>query len=548
MPRNPHRSVRFTCLFAALLFVSLSVVSCGKSDRHAASRQHGVVIGVLSEPKTLNPLVATSAQAQDIVELMFLKLLSEEGDFLSFRPRLASQWSFGDDGLSITFHLRDDVSWHDGEPVTAADVRFTWELQKDERVAWASRSIKDRITDVEVIDDRTVSFHFATRYPYQLHDANDGVILPRHLLSDVPPDSIRGSDFGRHPVGNGPYRFARWIPGQYIELERNPDYYEKGQPYLGRVGVRIVPDMTNLVNQLKAGEIDCLESIPIDALAELESQYKEIEIYRYLSREMAFVVWNLESELFADRAIRRALAMSIDAREIIETLWRGMADVSDSPMHPMLWAHDPGIETIGYDPHRARAIFAEHGWRDSNNDGVLDKDGQPVEFDMTTNQGIQVRADVMTMVQEYLRRVGIKVNARVLEWNTFIGGVINGEFDSCVLGWRVDTRADLTRFWHSSATPPNGFNASRYVNADADALIERAKNTLDFDEARQLWYQCQRIIYEDQPIFFLAVPHEVVGLRKEICGVQPTAYGFFVNLPEWYIDPDCAVTKPNHQQ
>lgn len=544
MSRDRHSFflVRIVVLFVVLAASSLFALSCGRSGRHADSREHSVVIGVLSEPNTLNPLVATSAQTQDIVELMFLKLLREEGDFLSFTPRLASEWSFSPDSLAITFKLRNDVSWHDGERVTASDVRFTWELQRDPRVAWASRSIKDRIKDVEVVDDRTVSFHFTARYPYQLHDANDGVILPRHLLAGVPPDSIRGHDFGRHPVGNGPYLFARWIPGQYIELERNPDYYEKGQPYLGRIGVRIVPDMTNLVNQLKAGEVDCLESIPIDALAEIESQYPEVRIYDYLSREMAFVVWNLEDQLFADREIRRALAMSIDAREIIQTLWHGMADVSDSPMHPMLWAHDPNIEKIPFDPHRARDVFAEHGWRDSDNDGVLDKDGQPFEFDMTTNQGIQVRADVMTMVQEYLRRVGIKVNARVLEWNTFISGVIGGEFDSCVLGWRVDTRADLTRFWHSTSLPPNGFNASRYVNKEADALMEQARTTVDFDEARQLWSRCQRIIYEDQPIFFLAVPHEVVGLRKDICGVEPTAYGFFVNLPEWYVDPECAAS------
>lgn len=545
MLRDRHKFVlvRGVFLLVALVALSLCVLSCGRSDRHTASREHSVVIGILSEPKTLNPLVVTSAQTQDIVELLFLKLLTEEGDFLHFKPRLASGWSFSPDSLAITFDLRDDVFWHDGERVTASDVRFTWELQRDPRVAWASRSIKDRITDVEVIDDQTVSFHFATRYPYQLHDANDGVILPRHVLGGVPPDSIRGSDFGRHPVGNGPYRFGLWIPGQYIELERNPDYYEKGQPYLGRVGVRIVPDMTNLVNQLKAGEVDCLESIPIDALAELESQYPKVRIYHYLSREMAFVVWNLEDDLFADREIRRALAMAIDAREIIETLWRGMADVSDSPMHPMIWAHKPDIETIPFDPDRARAVFAEHGWRDSDNDGVLDKNGQPFEFDMTTNQGIQVRADVIIMVQEYLRRVGIKVNARVLEWNTFISGIISGEFDSCVLGWRVDTRADLTRFWHSSATPPDGFNASRYANEEADALMEQAKNTLDFNEARELWYRCQRIIYEDQPIFFLAVPHEVVGLRRDICGVEPTAYSFFVNLPEWYVDPECAASR-----
>jgi peptide/nickel transport system substrate-binding protein len=528
---------RAVCLWLILLCVS----ACGKtgSERSAAAPGGSVVIGLLSEPKTLNPLVATSAQSQDIINLMFLKLLVEDADLLNFSPSLARHWAFSDDSMSVTFHLRDDVRWHDGEPVTARDVNFAWQLQTDPEVAWASRSLKDRILDVEVVDDHTVTFRFASRYPYQLHDANDGVILPRHILQDVPRDSIRVSDFGRAPVGNGAYRLARWVSGQYIELKRNPDYLVEGQPYLDRVAFRIVPDMTNLLTQLKAGEIDCLESIPVDALPELRSRYPDVRVYRYMSRGMAFVVWNLERELFQDRELRRALAMAINGQEIIETLWGGMAEVSDSPMHPMLWAHDPSMTTIPYDPDRSRAILAERGWVDSDDDGVLDRRGRRLEFQMTTNQGIQVRADVMTMVQEYLRRVGVKVNTRILEWNTFISGVVEGDFDSCVLGWRVGTRADLTSFWHSSSTPPSGFNGGRYKSARADELMERAKKTLDIAEATRLWHECQRVIYEDQPIFFLAVPYEVVGLRKRFCGVEPNAHGFFVNLPEWFVSDDC---------
>jgi peptide/nickel transport system substrate-binding protein len=525
----------------SVLLVFLCVGSCEKTapDKAVTSQGGSVVIGLLGEPKTLNPLVATSIQTQDIINLMFLKLLTEQGDFLSFEPGLADRWMFSDDSLSVTFHLRTDVFWHDGTAVTAADVNSTWQLQTDERIAWASRSIKDRITDVEIVDDHTVVFHFARRYPYQLHDANDGVILPRHILEDVPRESFRSADFGRNPVGNGPYKLSRWVPGQYIELERNPRYHVEGQPYLDRVAFRVVPDMTNLVTQLKAGEIDCLESIPIDALADLKSGYPEVRIYRYMSRGMAFIVWNLENELFADRKMRRALAMAVNAKEIIETLWGGMAEVSNSPMHPMLWAHDPGIEQIPYDPEAARRILAEKGWVDSDRDGVLDKDGRPLEFEMTTNQGIQLRADIMTMVQQYLRRVGIKVNARILEWNTFMEEIIDGEFDSCVLGWKVSTRTDLSSFWHSTATPPDGFNASRYNNPRADDLMSRAKNTSNIEEARKLWHECQRIIYEDQPILFLAVPYEVVGLRSRFCGVEPNAHGFFVNLPEWYVNEGC---------
>jgi peptide/nickel transport system substrate-binding protein len=517
-----------------LLVACLLAASCGKGEGPGLGDGR-VVVGLLSEPKSLNPLFASSTQSQDIVNLMFLKLMVEEADFLSFKPSLAERWSFSRDSLSVTFQLREDVFWHDGKPVTATDARFTWQLQIDPRVAWSNRSLKDRITDVEVVGDHTVTFHFSGRYPYQLHDANDGVVVPSHLLATVPPESLRASAFGRNPIGNGPYKFGRWIPGQYIELQRNTNYYAKDRPRLQRVGFRIVPDMTSLVTQLKAGEIDCLESIPLDALPDLQKDYPDIRIYEYMSRGMVFVVWNLESELFEDREVRRALAMAIDAREIIDTLWRGKAAISDSPMHPVLWAHDPRMAPIAYDPERARAALAQAGWFDSNNDGIVDKNGRRFEFEMTTNQGMQVRADVMTMVQEYLRRVGVKVNTRVLEWGAFMDGVVKGDFASCVLGWKVGTRADLYSFWHSTATPPAGFNAGRYRNPRVDALIEQARNTQELGRAGALWHECQRLIYDDQPIFFLAVPNEVVALRAKFCGVEPNAHGFFVNLTDWWV-------------
>lgn len=524
-------------LLAAVLAGALTT-GCGRSREPTASGGR-VVVGQLSEPKTLNPLLATSATTQDIINLIFLRLAREKDDFLTLEPVLAESWSFGADSLTLTFNLRSDARWHDGEPVTAHDVRFTWQMQRHPEVAWAGRRLKDRIKDVEVIDDHTVRFHFTARYLYQLQDAADGVIMPRHVLVHVPPESLATCAFSREPVGCGPYRFGRWVNGQFIELERNSDYYVTGQPHIEKVAFRFVPDINNLVTQLKTGEIDCLEAVPIDAVKDIRENYPDVNIYTYLSRGMVFVTWNLENEILADHDLRRALAMAINAPEIIETLWGGMAQVSDSPMHPLLWAHNSAMQTIAFDPQGAREALASLGWRDTNRDGVLDKDGRPLEFAMTTNQGVQVRVDVMTMVQEYLRRVGVKVDTQVLEWNAFIQGVVKGEFDSCVLGWVVETRADLTTFWHSTSTPPGGFNASRYKNPRVDSLIERARDSIDQGQARELWFECQQRIYEDQPIYFLSVPYNVVGLRDNFCSVEPSIHGFFVNLPQWQTGDAC---------
>jgi peptide/nickel transport system substrate-binding protein len=201
------RRIRDLSLAGAVLAVlALGTFSCDSGKKKPVPASGGtVVVGLLGDPKTLNPLVAASIESRNIIDLLFLKLLEEQGDFVSFRPRLAKRWQFGADSLTITFALRDDVVWGDGKPVTAHDVRYTWELQVDTLVAWPNRSVKERIAAVEVIDDFTVRFRFTGRYPYQLMDANDGVILPKHVLEEVPRAEVRDCAFGRltgSPAGN----------------------------------------------------------------------------------------------------------------------------------------------------------------------------------------------------------------------------------------------------------------------------------------------------------------------------------------------------------
>lgn len=521
--------------FLACILVAL--LGCTEQTKQGSERT--VVIGVLSDPKTLNPLSGTSVLALDITKRIFLKLADVRGDFLSFEPRLAESWTFDPDSLAITFTLRRDATWEDGVPVTAADVHYTWLLQTDTLVAWAGRKLKERIRDVQVVDDHTVRFIFTNRYPYQLMDANEGVILPKHLLEKIPRDSIRTADFGQHPVGNGPFRLSKWVHGQYIALERNPAYYEKGKPQLDRVVWRIVPDMTTLVTQLKSGEIDCLESIPMDALEDIEANHPEIRIHRFQSRGMTFIAWNLQNPIFADVEVRRALGFAVNGSEIIQTLWRGLAEPAAGPMPPILWAHDPSLEPLPFDPNRAIRMLNAAGWVDTDGDGILDKNGRAFEFSMTANQGAQVRIDVLTMVQAQLRRIGVRVKPQVLEWNAFIQQIVRGEFESCVMGWKVDERPDLTRFWRSDAAPPAGFNLARYSNPRVDQLIDEARNTTDTETARGLWYECQRIIYNDQPIYFLAVPYEILAVHERFCNVRPNGIGTFVNVRDWYVSDDC---------
>ncbi|MCH7549225.1 MAG: hypothetical protein IH969_06805 [Candidatus Krumholzibacteriota bacterium] len=210
-----------------------------------------------------------------------------------------------------------------------------------------------------------------------------------------------------------------------------------------------------------------------------------------------------------------------------------------SPIHPILWAYNNGIRVIMFDVGQAKGKLRMRGWRDSDGDGIRDKDGKKFEFDLLVNNN-QVRVDVVTLVQAYLARVGVKVNVRVLEFNTYIERVLDKNFDAAFIGWRTSTKVDLTNLWHSSAIPPNGYNVTSYSNSHVDGLIDKAKVQLDSPRAMDLWYKVQSQIYLDQPVTFLAVPLEVNALHRRFCNVHPNAISFFANLRAWRIAPDCS--------
>ena len=525
-------------LITALLALCAALAACSGDNTGDSRRSSSgtVVIGLLSEPTTLNPIAATSARERHIIDLLFLKLMKEEADFVTFSPSLAESWSFSEDGLDVTFTLRDGVVWHDGVPVTAHDVKFTYDLQTNPDAAWSGRHIKDRIESVEVIDDRRVVFHFAERYPYQLMDINDGPILPKHLLEAVSPSEMRTSEFGRAPVGSGPYRMTDWSPSQSIRLVVNEAYYDPGLPRLAEVVFRVVADETAMMTALKAGDIDGVSFLTPEATADPAFEDGRLRAYKYAGRQMTFIAWNTTRAPFDDAVLRRALARGIDANAIIETAWNGLAGPSTSPMHPILWAFDETVQPIPFDPTAARTALAELGWIDSDGDGVVDRDGQPLTFEILANQGAQQRIDACTIVQAQMKAIGVDVKIRVLEWNAFIqSAVVKGEFDACLFAYNVETRADLTNFWKTGAT----FNLSRYSNAEVDALIDQARAAADRGAARPLWARAQHIIYNDQPHYFLALPFELMGVNSRYCGVAPTAQSPFVNLPEWYVGEDC---------
>ncbi|MBN1886051.1 MAG: hypothetical protein JW876_11085 [Candidatus Krumholzibacteriota bacterium] len=525
------RTLRLVLLVIGLS--ALAAVACGEREK-AARRGGTIVVGEISPYEGLNPMATTDAHARDIYQLLFLSLLDENPDFLTFSPRLAERWSFSEDRRFLTFHLRPGVSWSDGVSFSSRDVVETFRAQTDTALAWAGAHLKEHIDSVWAVDDLTVVYRFTRIYPYQLMDAVDGPILPAHVLA-----GMSRLDFRRLPVEElpvtGPFRVGEWVKGQFLTLVPNDSYYEEGKPLLEKVVIKIVPDQTTLLTQLRAGEIDVMEAVPPGEIDAIGKANPDLVVYAFPTRAYGYIGWNGAREPFDDRRVRRALTMAIDRQRIVDNLYYGHATICNSPFVPLVWAYDPSIEPVPFDPGGAVKLLAEADIEDVDGDGWLEWRGRPFVIELSTNYGNQIRMDTQVMVQEMLRLVGIRVEAAAIEWTVFLSRFKAGEYDGVVNSWRVGTKADLAPIWSCDARH-GGYNRVDYCNPAVDSLNAIAAGMLDFEEARPLFSRVQRMIYDDQPYTFLYYGNATNVIHRRVRDARPDPISTYHNLHEWWVE------------
>jgi peptide/nickel transport system substrate-binding protein len=501
-----------------------------------------LVVGSIADLEGVNEVIIPSSTVfLNVGYQMFLRLLQEQPDFdehpPTFAPALAESWEWSDDHLALTFHLRDDVVWSDGVPFTAEDVRFTWQAQTSPEVAWNSAFIKDDIEDVEIVDPHTVVFHYSQVSPNQLLDANEGVILPAHAWSELPFSEWRTNAdfFTENMVVSGPFKLERWVPQQEVVLVRNERYYKEGLPYLDRVVFRMIPERSNQVAQLLAGNLHVMVQLPITDLPRVErSSVARIEAYWH--RLYSHVVWNMRNPLFSDRQVRQALTLAMDRQAIVETLWGEYGRVADSFIVQTVWAHDDSIEPWPHDPARARRMLAEAGWSDSDGDGVIDKDGLPYRFEILTNQGNDERLDAVVMIKEHLSRVGIEVEVRSMEWNAMTDRLYDHDFEAAISAWGMPTTLNPRYAFHSESMD-GAENFSSYSNPELDELIERFEGMADVEEAEPILHEMQQIVHRDLPMTYLWESQRILGTTQRLRDLNPNLLGTFWFLDQAWLEP-----------
>ncbi len=492
-----------------------------------------LVIGLPADVVSLNPLMSTSSIDYDVQKQLFLHLLEEKPRFNGFVPELAKRWAFSADGKVVTFHLRQGVMWSDGVPVTARDVAFTFRVETNPKLGWIFQSEKAQIDSVVAINDSTVRFYFSKHYPGQLTDANEGFILPEHVLAKLTPEMWQKSRFNRFPVTAGPYLLLKWVSQQSIQLMANPTYFRRNYPKIEHVIFKIVPDEAVRLSQIFNGEIDILEGVSIRQVGRVR-QKPNLSVQHFPDMAYGFLGWNLRDPLFRSRKVRQALTMAIDERSIVKNVFGGFARVCNSPVLPQSWAYCDTIRPFGYHPERARQILGELGWHDSNGDGVLEKNGNPFRFELMTNFGNPTRRDLAVLIQAQLKKIGVNAQIQLYDWSIFLDRFKRGDYAAVLSAWRLSSKLELRSFWHSESIR-NGFNRFYYRNPRVDALINRVENLKSPEQAQPLWWQLQSLIYRDQPVTFLYIPDRVIVYRNRLAKpvFHPLSTYFYLYKWQW---------------
>jgi len=428
----------------------------------------------------------------------------------------------------ITFVLRPNVRWQDGEPLTAGDAAFTYRAILDPQYLSPRGSDFWPVKSVAAPDERTFVVRY--RYPYSESVSSWMMsLLPRHILEGRSAEWW-ADHYNSRPIGTGPFRITEWRHNEFIRLEAFAGYFE-GPPNLPAVVYRILPDP--FVNEVAfdAREFDVNTLLPFQVRR--YEHDRDFEVFRRWGLGYDYIGWNLESPLFADKSARVALAHAVNVERIIRYVYRGYARQANGTFPPQMWYADKDLKCLAYDPALARRMLAEAGWADRDGDGILEKDGRKFRFTLITNNGNTLRASIQMLVQDDLKKVGIAVDTATYEWAVFIKNYIDArQFDACVLGWSVGYSFDQYQIWHGSQAKPPGLNFVSYRSPRADELLLKIRTTFGRPELTELCRRLQKVIYDDQPYLFVAFPETVSALYADKYVVRrPSGAG------GWIVEP-----------
>ncbi|MEO6835650.1 MAG: peptide ABC transporter substrate-binding protein [Candidatus Tumulicola sp.] len=538
------------CAFAIVAFgagCSKTGSSGAPSGRHAWTQAGVLRVAVVAEPKSLNPLLASTTDDGFVDRFMFEPLLSADPrgnpvPMLAVQVPTTANGGISQDGLQVTYRLRKEAAWTDGVPVTARDVKWSWQAILNPSNDVISHHGYDMVRNIDTPDDQTVIVHLKKRFApfvntfFAESDAPYDIV-PAHVLSKY--GNVNAIPFNQAPtVSDGPFRFVSWTHGDRIVVAANPGFF-KGRPGLERVVVSIVPDENTAINLLRTHAIDYVFQASIGTYPTLKDLPDAKLVWVNMNGYEA-LQFNLGHPAVSDSRIRRAVAHALDKASFIRRLTHGQENVATEDLPDWMWAFDPNVKSYPYDVAAAKHLVLAAGYA-FGSDGIARKNGQPLHLLLATENANSTHREESLLVQEALRRIGIDVEIKYYPQNvlyapTAMGGIVNGgKFDLTLAPWYAGIDPDDSSQLTCAMMPPNGYNSARYCSPDMEAAQREALTTYDQALRAVAYGRIQRLLERDNPYVFFWWQRQQEAISVDFKGFAPNPVTESWNAWQWSI-------------
>ncbi len=549
--------MRFSITACAL---ATALVACSSTERATSDGDTGgtIVIAAGADAIDLHPLLVGDQTGRAVSDLLFDRLAEISPELTTlpgdrgFTPRLARSWTWSPDSLSIAFAIDPRARWHDGKPVRASDVRFTYQLAVNPKLASPLAVLLGNIDSVQVRDSLTAVAWFKRHTPEQFYDfVYQLPIVPEHVYASIAPDQIRTAEPSRRPVGSGRFRFVRWDASTRIELMADTANY-RGRAKPDRVIFSVVRDPAAAATQVLSGQFDFYEAFPVDQLTKLDSSAVAHAVplpmlaYTHMSMSMRDrKAKNRPHPIFGESAVRRALSMAVDRRAMLENVFGKLGRIGHGPFPSAVASADTTVRLPSFDVAAAKRLLDSAGWRESAPGGTRAKAGKPLRFSLMYPTSSLSRTRYAVLLQEQLRQVGAQVDLEALEpRSAFFPRMFAGDYDAAVNTYNIDPGFGATRQgWSTAGIGENGQNYGRYSNPVVDALLDSALATFDLAKAKSYQSAAYQHIADDAPSIWLYDNINIAGAHRRITTTPMRTDGWWNGLADWSIPRDKRIDR-----
>ncbi len=482
-------------------------------------------------PGTLNPVLSRDMVSVRALELMFDGLFSYNTELLPV-PELAESYEKSPDGLTYTVKIKPNAKWHDGQPVIADDVVFTYNVTMNPKTLTTSRSQFDVFESVKALDRKTVVFKFrkVLRNPLQRLIFK---ILPKHAFKD---DYIGKNDpFLYNPIGSGPFKFSRWTSTGKIIMEKFSEYHKPNFPRLDTIQLSIIPDKNIQKEILIYDGIDMITQVrpkDVPLLAKMAS----VQLIPYNPLSYSFFAYNMKNPRLAEKKMRLALTLGINREQMLQAHYGNQGDVISGPFPRTSWAYDIDVEPYPYAPEKAKALLAELGYKDTNGDGYLEKDGKELVFSLlAVSERQQEEKRVCLDYQAQLKELGVKIEINFQLLPIWREKVFNQRKFDIVLGtWTFDKSVNILTLFHSKEIGEGKNNFISYSNQDVDDLLNSSLKETDPEKFKETYWILHQLLHDELPYTFLWSLNQYAACNNRIRDIQLHSFYFFTFIDSWF--------------